>query len=107
MKNRYNKILIFLLALAMAFGLLQNFGSPAHATDVKDATELKTAIANGGSIKLTADISITDLLEIEANKPVSLDLNGYGILQTGYGRVIFIYEGGKLELSDGRPITSR
>lgn len=64
MKYRYNKILIFLLALAVAFGLLQTFGSPAHAIDVGTLDELKTAIANGGSIKLTADITTSEILYI-------------------------------------------
>ena len=67
------KVLATILALVMAIGLC----SVSWATDpasVNSAETLQTAIANGGEVKLDANISAT--ITIPADKTVTLDLNG-------------------------------
>ena len=47
------------------------------AVTVADAASLEAAVANGGAIRLTEDITLSgDELKVEAGKEVNLDLNG-------------------------------
>ena len=78
------KVLATILALVMAIGLCSV--SWAAATEVKTEAELTTAVSNGGEIKLGANITLTSMLTIPADKTVTLDLNGLSI--TSAGKVI-------------------
>ena len=78
------KVLATVLALVMALALCSV--SWADATEVKTEAELTAAVSNGGEIKLGADIPLTSMLTIPADKTVTLDLNGLSI--TSAGKVI-------------------
>ena len=78
------KALATILALVMALALCSV--SWADATEVKTEAELTTAVSNGGEIKLGANITLTSMLTISADKTVTLDLNGLSI--TSAGKVI-------------------
>ena len=78
------KALATILALVMALGLTT--AAWADATEVKTEAELTTAVSNGGEIKLGANITLTSMLTIPADKTVTLDLNGLSI--TSAGKVI-------------------
>ena len=78
------KVLATILALVMALALCSV--SWADATEVTTEAELTTAVSNGGEIKLGANITLTSMLTISADKTVTLDLNGLSI--TSAGKVI-------------------
>ena len=78
------KALATILALVMALGLTT--AAWADATEVKTEAELTTAVSNDGEIKLGANITLTSMLTIPADKTVTLDLNGLSI--TSAGKVI-------------------
>ena len=78
------KVLATILALVMALALCSV--SWADATEVKTEAELTTAVSKGGEIKLGANIPLTSMLTISADKTVTLDLNGLSI--TSAGKVI-------------------
>lgn len=68
------QLLSIILALAMCLTMLPTVVWAAGTTEVGTEAELKTAVSNGGSIKLKNNITLSDTLEIE--KDVTLDLNG-------------------------------
>lgn len=55
--------------------------------EVDTFAELKTEISGGNSVKLTADITMTDNFSISSGKNVTIDLNGHVIY--GNGKQIF------------------
>jgi len=79
--------------------------SPPEPVEVRTADDLQEKIADGKSVKLMADISITSTLEIA--KSLTLDLNGYVLKMSGTGRVIHIIKSHgydvKVEIKDGEP----
>ncbi len=79
--------------------------SPPEPVEVRTADDLQEKIADGKSVKLMADISITSTLEIA--KSLTLDLNGYVLKMGGTGRVIHIIKSHgydvKVEIKDGEP----
>ena len=79
------KVLATILALVMAIGLCSVSWATEPAS-VNSAETLQTAIANGGEVKLDANITLTSMLTIPADKTVTLDLNGLSI--TSAGKVI-------------------
>ena len=79
------KALATILALVMAIGLCSVSWATGPAS-VNSAETLQTAIANGGEVKLDANITLTSMLTIPADKTVTLDLNGLSI--TSAGKVI-------------------
>ena len=79
------KTLATILALVMAIGLCSVSWATEPAS-VNSAETLQTAIANGGEVKLDANITLTSMLTIPADKTVTLDLNGLSI--TSAGKVI-------------------
>lgn len=79
------KVLATILALVMAIGLCSVSWADA-TTEVKTEAKLTTAVSNGGEIKLGANITLTSMLTIPADKTVTLDLNGLSI--TSAGKVI-------------------
>ena len=70
------KFFSLVLALVMALSLT----TVAWGASV-DETALKTAAANGGSVTLDQNITLTETLNIAAGKSVTIDLNGYTISQ--------------------------
>ena len=72
------KVLATILALVMAIGLCSVSWATEPAS-VNSAETLQTAIANGGEVKLDANITLTSMLTIPADKAVTLDLNGLSI----------------------------
>ena len=75
--------------------------SPPEPVEVRTADDLQEKIADGKSVKLMADISITSTLEIA--KSLTLDLNGYVLKMGGTGRVIHITSSAEVEITDGEP----
>lgn len=104
MKYRRNNFLRFLLLLAMTVSMFQIFAVTAQATTL-DA--LKSAFSIGGDYQLGAHIITTETLQVENDKLLSLNLNGYGILTSKDGYVIQIgasdYNATTLNLYDSRP----
>ena len=61
---------------------------PPEPVAVSNAADLQNSIADGKSVKLTDNITITSTLEIA--RSLTLDLNGYVLKMGGTGRVIHI-----------------
>ena len=78
---------------------------PSVPVEVRTADELQNSIADGKSVKLTDNITITSTLEIA--RSLTLDLNGYVLKMGGTGRVIHIIKSHgydvKVEIKDGEP----
>ena len=89
------KLLATILALVMALSLC-TIGW-ADVTTVKDETELKNAVANGGEIKLAKSISLTETMEVKGGKSVVIDMNGYDITATS--SAAFKIENGSLRIT--------
>ena len=79
--------------------------SPPEPVEVRTADDLQEKIADGKSVKLMADISITSTLEIA--KSLTLDLNGHVLKMTGDGSVLYVKKDGSdtvaLTITDSRP----
>ena len=79
--------------------------SPPEPVEVRTADDLQEKIADGKSVKLMADISITSTLEIA--KSLTLDLNGCTLRMTGTGSVLHVKKDGPntvtLTITDSRP----
>ena len=79
----------------------------AGATSPPDtaATRLKSAISNGGDVRLTEDIEIRETLLV--TRDVTLDLNGHVLKMTGDGSVLRVKKDGPdpvtLTITDSRP----
>ena len=79
----------------------------AGATSPPDtaATRLKSAISNGGDVRLTEDIEISETLVV--TRDVTLDLNGHVLKMTGDGSVLYVKKDGSdtvaLTITDSRP----
>ena len=74
------KVQKMLKSLMAAIGVaLLMTGSVFAATTVTTEAELKAAVAAGGEITLGADIAVTEMIAIPADKTVTLDLNGKAI----------------------------
>lgn len=76
---------------------------PATVTSVANKTELATALAKGGSIKLTENITDIENTTYTIDKEVTLDLNGKSITATitdETRRDLFVIVGGKLTIND-------
>ena len=95
MKTRLAFLLIALLTWAQG----------VWATDVTTESELRSAIADGANIKLTADIALSNYLGIDNGKTVTLDLNGHTVSRNSnsysdLGSVIRVEKGGTLTVKD-------
>ena len=75
----------------------------AGATSPPDtaATRLKSAISNGGDVRLTEDIEISETLVV--TRDVTLDLNGHVLKMTGDGSVLKVSDRATLTITDSRP----
>ena len=65
------------------------------------ATRLKSAISNGGDVRLTEDIEISETLVV--TRDVTLDLNGHVLKMTGDGSVLKVSDRATLTITDSRP----
>lgn len=65
------------------------------------ATRLKSAISNGGDVRLTEDIEISETLVV--TRDVTLDLNGHVLKMTGSGSVLKVSDRATLTITDSRP----
>ena len=98
------KLLSILLTFCMALTLLptaafaEGAEPTATETGVNTADDLRSAVANDGTVKLTGDISITQTLTV--TRTVTLDLNNHVLKMTGSGSVIKVDGGGNLTLTD-------
>ena len=74
--------------------------STAGATSPPDtaATRLKSAISNGGDVRLTEDIEISETLVV--TRDVTLDLNGHVLKMTGDGSVLKVSDRATLTIQD-------
>ena len=74
--------------------------STAGATSPPDnaATRLKSAISNGGDVRLTEDIEISETLVV--TRDVTLDLNGHVLKMTGDGSVLKVSGRATLTIQD-------
>ncbi|MBO6216849.1 MAG: hypothetical protein J6N73_04280 [Prevotella sp.] len=75
-------------------------------TEVGTEEALTVAVANGGSVQLTSDITLDSRLDIASGKTISIDLNGYTLKRSleaaaDDGNVIYVAQGGTLTISDG------
>ena len=77
--------------------------STAGATSPPDtaATRLKSAISNGGDVRLTEDIEISETLVV--TRDVTLDLNGHVLKMTGDVSVLKVSDRATLTITDSRP----
>ena len=80
-----------------------SFAEPIEATLVTTESELKTAIANGGYVRLNNDIEIESTLTLKTT--VTLDLNGYVLKMNSKVPVIngVSLNGKTLTITDSRP----
>ena len=77
---------------------------PPEPVAVSNAADLQNSIADGKSVKLTDNITITSTLEIA--RSLTLDLNGHVLKMTGDGSVLRVKKGphpATLTITDSRP----
>jgi hypothetical protein len=89
------RLLAILLTVCAAMVLLSTAVFATDAEVAKEA-ELKTAVSNGGTIKLTDNITMTESMTIASGTTVTIDLNGKNITGSGYG----IVNNGTLTIQD-------
>lgn len=90
-----NRLLRILLVCCMVLAMLP-FAVFAEEGAVSSEAELTAVIANGGTVKLANDITISSSLNISGT--VTLDLNDHVLKMTGSGSVIQV--NGALTLTD-------
>ena len=75
------RFLSIFLAFVMMVGLVPVSNMTASAaTNPTNATELQSAIDNGGTVKLGGDIDLGNtMLTFPDNTPVNIDLNGHNL----------------------------
>ena len=104
-KKRKKGLWAAFLSLLMVVSMLpiSVFAQETAVTKVKDAQGLKSALEEGGIVKLTDSFSIDETMDIHITKPVELDLNGQTVTKT-YGEInhyfMTIKDGGSLTLND-------
>ena len=104
------RLLSLLLALTLCLALLPGMARAEGETiqTVSNEAELSTALENESysTVKMTANIDITDELIIDINGTVTLDLNGYVLRQTGTPKRVIRLDKGTLTLKDSSPETA-
>ena len=105
MKKSAKRILTFLAALMTAAALTPLAVFTALAANAGNEKTLVKNVNAGGTVKLTKDISLTDVLRIPTGKEVTLDLNGFtldrGLTECrDLGSVIRVEPGAVLTLKD-------
>lgn len=99
------RVLPFVLALMLVIGVLPFTAITAFAANATNEAALVKAVNNGGDVKLTKDIALTDVLRIPTGKTVTLDLNGKtlnrGLTECqDLGSVVRVEPGGTLTVKD-------
>ena len=74
---------------------------PSVPVEVSNAADLQNRIADGKSVKLTDNITITSTLKISSS--LTLDLNGHVLKMTGSGSVLRVSGRATLTITDSRP----
>ena len=74
---------------------------PSVPVKVSTAADLQNSIADGKSVKLTDNITITSTLKISSS--LTLDLNGHVLKMTGSGSVLRVSGRATLTITDSRP----
>lgn len=97
MKLKFTFLSILLLAIVQGMWA---------QTEAGTESALRTAVENGGDVKMTANISLGSALKIQNGKTVTLDLNGFTLSRSmsaydDQGSVVRVETGGKLTLKDG------
>ena len=105
MKKIAKKILPVLTVLVMAVALVPLLALRVFAANAGNETALTKGVNAGGDVKLTNDISLTDVLRIPTGKTVTLDLNGFtlnrGLTECrDLGSVIRVEPGATLTVKD-------
>ena len=77
-----------------------------YKPDIVDYPELRAALANGGSVTLSEDVTIEAPLVVETGKTVEIDLNGHTIMNetdvwAGNDWSLFSVRGGSLTVKNG------
>ena len=98
------RILSVLLALCMVVGLLPAVALAAEEdwTTVATVEQLSDALANGGNIRLTDNITATEQTNWVITKETTLDLNGFSIVSS-YAQInhyIMVIDAGSLTVDD-------
>lgn len=101
-----NRALPLLLSLILIIGITVSALPAAHAANASNLTALLRYAAQGGDVKLTKDIALTDTLVIPEGADVTLDLNGKKLDRRldavrEQGSVIRVEAGASLTLKDG------
>lgn len=99
------RLLSILLSLAMVVGLMPGMSITAYAAPEGTAwTSNNSLPTSSGTYYLTADITISGSWKIP-DGTTTLDLNGYGIMQSGNGTVIETYgsKNGSVIIKDSNP----
>lgn len=78
-RGRWAALALALTAFVAMFGLAP--GAALADAPVSTAEDLKAAVAEGGTVSLGADITVSDQLTIDKN--VTLDLNGKTLTLSG------------------------
>lgn len=95
MKRIIFKLPAFVLVLIVASGVIP---VTLSAASVGTESALRSAVAKGGSHKLTKNISLSERLVIPAGKTVTLDLNGKTLSRglTAYAKDGSVKPGGEI-----------
>ena len=77
-----------------------------YKPDINDYPELRAALANGGSVTLSEDVTVEAPLVVETGKTVEIDLNGHTIMNetdvwAGNDWSLFSVRGGSLTVKNG------
>lgn len=100
------QLLSLLISLMLVIGVIPFSAVTAYAANAANEAALVKAVNNGGDVKLTKDIALTDVLRIPNGVTVTLDLNGKtldrGLTKcVDLGSVIRVEPGGTLTIKDG------
>ena len=75
MKNKFKRIMAHVLAVITALSVMAAWPADAFAANAGTESALRTAVNKGGTVKLTKNIALTDILIIPEGVTVKLDLN--------------------------------
>ena len=88
----------FIYIITFVVALLANYGLASAQTELK-GNYTSDLTLSAGSYKLTGNVTITGVIKTEGE--VTLDLNGYVIEKTNWGRAFLVY--GDLTIVDSNP----
>ena len=105
MRRIFKKTIPVLLSLILAAGITPFMSITAFAANAGSESALVKRVNAGGTVTLTNDVSLTDVLRIPTGKVVTLDLNGFtldrGLTECrDLGSVIRVEPGATLTVKD-------